>query len=304
MLAGQIELLQQHLADGEISVSEFVDAVIALLEESDYTIEPELDPDQAMRDAGELSDNIRTVADDTDATFVPAVDPIEAEGEITTLRGFIESNADESDPVFEPSTDGSEARSDMRSTRSAIEKTASDSKPTVKVRADGSGARSDMTGIMSSLRSLATTIWVNVRGQSQGIGKGWGGRKDGGWVSGPGGTREDKIPMWLSSREFVVNARSAREFGPLLEWINSQTGGRNNQMPVAGSDSILTSPNSPLRNRTMTPASVEGAQRTRMPMTTPPVAINVYNTYPQAEPTSTTINRSLQYAALMGGTTS
>lgn len=304
MLAGQIELLQQHLADGEISVSEFVDAVVALLEESDYTIEPELDPEQAMRDAGELSDNIRTVADDTDATFVPAVDPIEAEGEITTLRGFIESNADESDPVFEPSTDGSEARSDMRSTRSAIEKTASDSKPTVKVRADGSGARSDMTGIMSSLRSLATTIWVNVRGQSQGIGKGWGGRKDGGWVSGPGGTREDKIPMWLSSREFVVNARSAREFGPLLEWINSQTGGRNNQMPVAGSDSILTSPNSPLRNRTMTPASVEGAQRTRMPMTTPPVAINVYNTYPQAEPTSTTINRSLQYAALMGGTTS
>lgn len=47
------------------------------------------------------------------------------------------------------------------------------------------------------------------------------GRRDGGWMSGPGGPRGDKIPAWLSNDEFVVNARSAKTFAPLLEWINA-----------------------------------------------------------------------------------
>jgi len=43
---------------------------------------------------------------------------------------------------------------------------------------------------------------------------------DGGRVRGPGGPRSDIIPTWLSSGEFVVNARSAADNLPLLEAIN------------------------------------------------------------------------------------
>lgn len=44
---------------------------------------------------------------------------------------------------------------------------------------------------------------------------------DGGWISGPGGPRDDKVLSWLSNGEFVVNAASAARYRPLLEQINS-----------------------------------------------------------------------------------
>jgi hypothetical protein len=44
---------------------------------------------------------------------------------------------------------------------------------------------------------------------------------DGGYVSGPGGEREDKIPAMLSNGEFVINAQSTKRFRPLLEDINN-----------------------------------------------------------------------------------
>jgi TP901 family phage tail tape measure protein len=47
---------------------------------------------------------------------------------------------------------------------------------------------------------------------------------DGGWISGPGGPRDDMVPAWLSAGEYVVNARSAAQNAMLLEAINS--GGR------------------------------------------------------------------------------
>ncbi|PZO71215.1 MAG: hypothetical protein DI640_14530, partial [Sphingomonas taxi] len=45
--------------------------------------------------------------------------------------------------------------------------------------------------------------------------------KDGGYVSGPGGSRSDSIPARLSNGEFVVNARATADNRPLLEAINS-----------------------------------------------------------------------------------
>ena len=43
----------------------------------------------------------------------------------------------------------------------------------------------------------------------------------------PGGPRgTDTVPAWLTPGEFVVNAESARRFGPLLQMINSARGGR------------------------------------------------------------------------------
>jgi tape measure domain-containing protein len=46
----------------------------------------------------------------------------------------------------------------------------------------------------------------------------------GGWVSGPGGPRDDKVPARLSNGEFVVQAKAARDWGPVLEAINRGVG--------------------------------------------------------------------------------
>ncbi len=49
---------------------------------------------------------------------------------------------------------------------------------------------------------------------------------DGGRIHGPGGSRSDKVPVWGSRGEFVVNAKSTRRYLPLLERINRE-GGRD-----------------------------------------------------------------------------
>lgn len=45
-------------------------------------------------------------------------------------------------------------------------------------------------------------------------------RKDGGLITGPGGPRDDKIPVNLSNGEFVVNAQATARNRPLLEAVN------------------------------------------------------------------------------------
>ena len=62
------------------------------------------------------------------------------------------------------------------------------------------------------------------------------GLADGGPVTGPGGPRSDVIPRMLTNGEFVVNAKSAARFRPLLEQINKPTamnngGFVNSEMP-------------------------------------------------------------------------
>lgn len=44
---------------------------------------------------------------------------------------------------------------------------------------------------------------------------------DGGYISGPGGPRDDLVRAWLSNGEFVINAAATSRFRPLLEAINS-----------------------------------------------------------------------------------
>lgn len=45
--------------------------------------------------------------------------------------------------------------------------------------------------------------------------------KDGGYVSGPGGPRDDRIPALLSDGEYVINAAATRRARPILEAINA-----------------------------------------------------------------------------------
>ena len=46
-------------------------------------------------------------------------------------------------------------------------------------------------------------------------------RAQGGMILGPGGSQSDSIPAQLSNGEYVVNARSTKLFGPMLDTINS-----------------------------------------------------------------------------------
>lgn len=71
------------------------------------------------------------------------------------------------------------------------------------------------------------------------------GKKDGGFISGPGGPRDDRVPIMASNGEFVVNSKATKRNRPLLEAINSngtrpyRDGGlvgtpRQTQSPSAG----------------------------------------------------------------------
>lgn len=44
---------------------------------------------------------------------------------------------------------------------------------------------------------------------------------DGGMISGPGGPRDDRVPIMASNGEFIVNSASAKKFAPMLHAINS-----------------------------------------------------------------------------------
>lgn len=56
--------------------------------------------------------------------------------------------------------------------------------------------------------------------------------------------------------------------------------------------------------RSLPPVAVRSSMATDTSQLHDRIAITVNNTYPQAEPTSTTVNRSLQYAATLEGLSS
>lgn len=122
----------------------------------------------------------------------------------------------------------------------------------------------------------------------------------GGWINGPGGPKDDLIPAMLSNREFVVNAAAAAQYGPLLEAINrvGGQGGGSSREVIAGAaaksgvSASIGGASVPSRAAALTSAQPGRAQ----------TVIHVTNYYPQAEPTSTTVNRSLAFAASLDGT--
>lgn len=141
---------------------------------------------------------------------------------------------------------------------------------------------------------------------------------NGGWINGPGGPKSDVIPAMLSNGEFVVNAASAKRFGALLEIINRSGGRGFGGVAKRLLDSGVTGGSKQVRARqggagtTMLGSSSAVQQvppesvsvftaRLAMPNTGPTNVFNINNQYPQAEPTSTTINRSLAYAATISG---
>jgi len=67
---------------------------------------------------------------------------------------------------------------------------------------------------------------------------------DGGFVSGPGGPRDDVIPAWLSNEEHVTNAPSANVNRALLAWMDKNPGDRVPGFADGGSvtDQVATHP--------------------------------------------------------------
>jgi len=134
---------------------------------------------------------------------------------------------------------------------------------------------------------------------------------DGGWIGGRGGPREDNIPIAASSGEFIVNAKSARKYAPLLEQINNDGSNR----PMTGQQQFTgTNPATASVPKLGITAARADAGEARAPewaraLTStapgrqgPSTVINVTNYYPVAEATSKTVNRVLAHAAYLDGT--
>lgn len=128
-------------------------------------------------------------------------------------------------------------------------------------------------------------------------------RAQGGWVTGPGGPTQDKVPMLLSPGEFVVRESAAQEFGPLLEAINRSRGvGTAPVMtPNFVPDDIMTMPRRPVGDTAAPAELLKALNGVPDGGGGPRVAITVNNQYPQAEPTSVTVNRALAFAGALDG---
>lgn len=109
-------------------------------------------------------------------------------------------------------------------------------------------ARGSARGYLADLKRLQGVRTITVRANADGsFTKVWmtasGGtrsttmRAAGGYISGPGGPRDDLVPALLSNGEYVVNARATTQHRQLLEAINS---GRASRF-AAGGDVSATS---------------------------------------------------------------
>lgn len=101
-----------------------------------------------------------------------------------------------------------------------------------QVIAKGGKASDVLRSLASQFLSMATrsvlsgTGWfADLLGISGGLfGGGAQAKADGGIIYGAGGPRADKVPVWASAGEFMVNARATAKYRPVLERINSGAG--------------------------------------------------------------------------------
>lgn len=99
--------------------------------------------------------------------------------------------------------------------------------PALNVRAQTAGALTTIanfvTGVNKQLDKIQKKITIGALTGSEYVNSLGGGRHyaaDGGYITGPGGPREDKIPAMLSNGEYVINARDTARNRGLLEVIN------------------------------------------------------------------------------------
>lgn len=123
------------------------------------------------------------------------------------------------------------------------------------------GASTIIGGVHASLDSIhdkTVNLKVNASGVATPVmlrdgsfrtGSGAIARADGGYISGPGGPREDKIHAMVSNGEFVVNAASTAKHLPLLTAINNRyadgglIGGQKTMVNMSASGNIAAAVN-------------------------------------------------------------
>lgn len=328
--ASDLAAAREQWESGDIGVDEYVDRVKGILEDAEAVLDLEVDGDEALEDAWELMQELEGAANDTEAIVRPAVMGDTALGEMDVLTGNLVLKGQEADPTVTPDVEAAPASRQMgefiakseedaaaseptlipvaattaamramRALVAASRDMARAARPTITPVVNTSTAMYQMRVLMSALRGSATTIYVPVVPYAAGsISKSALTRKDGGWIDGPGGPRTDSVPLWASKGEFVVNARSAAEFAPLLEAINDWGGGSR---PLAPSG-VMDSTRATASVGALTPQGIARAMSTAPQPQRMGAQIVVNNTYPQAEPTSVTINRSMSYAQLLEGT--
>lgn len=123
--------------------------------------------------------------------------------------------------------DGSKAKTESRNVGQVIGKIKQNRKPKIDVDEQPArdGARQAQEAI-NAVKGKTVTITARKVGPGQATG-GWAGYQPprgyagGGRVHGPGSETSDSIFAKLSRNEYVVNARAAKRYGKLLEYINS-----------------------------------------------------------------------------------
>lgn len=98
-------------------------------------------------------------------------------------------------------------------------------KVTVSVTDDASPVITEIIRGLGKLHDKTITIRTNKETHVStltGGGRTATNKADGGYITGPGGPRDDLIPAMLSNGEFVVNAAATRRFLPDLHRINAQ----------------------------------------------------------------------------------
>lgn len=222
---------------------------------------------------------------------------------VNAMTEYAKGEFEGADPTMEAHLESTQAMIDLTKAIERMRRDAANAEPTAEVDVNTSRAIRALASFSAYVASRPIIQWVVTRVDTRGHGR-VPKYQDGGWIEGPGGPRQDNIPIMASPGEFVVNARAAAMFSEELEQMNAVGLGRNttSSVPSFVPENIMEIPRVDLSNVQMSmPHGMEAAMRNNSVAAGPRMVINVYNTYPQAEPTSVTVNRSLAYAAALDG---
>lgn len=232
-----------------------------------------------------------------DITFREAVD------EMTT---YAEEEFQNADTTNQPMLDNTQALIDLTNLISRVEGDIDDADTTADIEADTDSAYQSVVDFTAWLTTwFARTWFANVEISAPKLGHAPMPKyRDGGWISGDGGPRADKVPILASNDEFMVNARSAARWAPLLEWINSDGKMPSSRqlvpdMAMSNMDRVFSQRSSGVH--AMADPAFYRSAATQREAGGPRTVIKVTNYYPVAEPTSVTTNKSLQFAAGLDG---
>lgn len=235
------------------------------------------------------------------------IDFREAVDEMTT---YAEDEFQGADTTNEPQLDNTQALIDLMNLVSKAEQEIQDADSTMEPKLDTRGFWKTIGDWFASAwrwwqRNVVDAFRVRIdmiANQSTSGGRGY---ADGGWIQGEGGPRADKIPIMASNKEFMVNAASAARWGPLLEWINSDgrlPSSRDYVPQIQPDDNMRRSmPTGAARVRSQPDFAQMASAGVRSSGGGERIVLHINNHYPQAEPTSVTTNRALQYVAGLNG---